>query len=106
MRNCAKRKKEKKKNTRKRQLPIGVLTNILQKVNHVRKTITHAYENIFDKDAIIRIGDVKAKVKMNNSKKAVAIFCMNDLQKVETDSFRMISATNPDAKRGKARKQK
>ncbi len=60
----------------------------------------------FDKDAIIRIGDVKAqKVKRFNNKKLTAIFCMNDLYKVKTESLRTISITNPHTKRNKAEKK-
>lgn len=60
----------------------------------------------FDKDAIIRIGDVKAKkVVINNNKKLTATFCVKDLQRVKTESLRTISVQNLHTKREKSNKK-
>lgn len=60
----------------------------------------------FDKDAIIKIGNTKAKRSERDShRKMIATFCMDDLLRVKTDPIRSVSMKNPDAKRDKAHKK-
>ncbi|MFA5985745.1 MAG: peptidoglycan-binding protein [Parcubacteria group bacterium] len=60
----------------------------------------------FDKDGIIRIGDVKGKdIKRDSHRKITATFCMKDLQRAKTNSLKTISIENPDTKRDKADKK-
>lgn len=60
----------------------------------------------FDKDAKVKIGNIKAySVDKKSSKKITAKFCMDDLLKVKTGKKRTVSVTNPDTDKEKADKK-